>query len=259
MRDMRRSILSFGTSLLAGSLLTLCVACPAHTRMPARQQMLTRRGLEGQSRQLASSLYVTPFFRDARYRLLTELPPEHVDLMRDPKGRRITPGRAIRILPAGTRVRIRRIEFPTSSAVTARSLFTPRYFTWVYLEVPQDDRLHILVMRDDPTTRAAFERALGRWLTREDRAKALAELPEEVRRAVETKQIVAGMPREAVLWSWGWPLTIQTQPEGRIGVERFLYEDGRWVEVEDGHVRAWNEAEAPPEGGEARDRTSTSE
>ena len=63
-----------------------------------------------------------------------------------------------RILPPGTAVRIREIEFPTGWIIARRVVMTPRYHPWVMLEVPgrrPPARDRALADRRDATTTSA--------------------------------------------------------------------------------------------------------
>lgn len=243
-------LLLLGAVLAAGTLL----ACPSYTHMPEAQQRLAREQLAHRSRQLAVSLYTGPFFRDARYRLLSDQPPGDVDLLRNPGGERVLPGEADGILPAGTPVTIAEVEFPTAAVATGRSLLTPRYFTWVYVEVPGREKLQVLVLRDDVQTGAEFEKLLGRYLTTEDVAAKVAALPEPVAKAIAEKRLVEGMDADAARMAWGYPLEVHRRFEDGQRLETWTFEGGRTLETKDGRVVSWSEDGAPsPAAGGADD------
>src|SRR4051794_27185727 len=121
-----RSLLA---ALVAAALLS---GCATYTALGSDDRASLERDLTGRQseRFLRLSYYVTPFFGDASKRLLTAVPPEQVRLLEQPNGSTVNPGPAERILPAGTRVRISRIEFPTPWAMTERVLYTPRTQPW---------------------------------------------------------------------------------------------------------------------------------
>jgi hypothetical protein len=217
------------------------VACPSQTRMPAADQEGVQETLKHRSRQLAVSMYWGPFFRDARYLLISDQPPGDVDLLRGPRGERIHPGEAVGILPAGTTVRIVDVQFPTATATTTRSLITPRFFTWVLVEVPDADRLRVLVLRDDPTTRDAFLDLLARYLTTDDVAARLATFPEPLRAAIAEKRLIADMDVESVRMAWGHPIRVDRAFEEGVRLDTWTYEGGRTLTLRNGRLVHWEE------------------
>lgn len=216
-------------------------ACRGHTRLPELEQTRARKKLMGQRRQLSGSLYTGKFYRDSRYGMLSHIPPQDLDLLRDPKGERIEAPEATGIVSAGTLVTIQKVEFATAGNVTGRSLMTPRYFTWVYVDVPGLKKPQIIVVRDNPNTHEAFMKSLSRWLTEEDVAKKVAELPEPLRLAVENKRLMKGMPAEAARLSWGPPMQNSQSFEGGMKVNTWKYEGERGVLVRDDVVEDWED------------------
>ena len=236
---MRRSTLVL---VAAGALLA---GCPSYTHLPDAEQALVNRKVTGQSRQLTVSMYVGPFFRDANNRLLEDQPPASVDLLRGPGGARIAPGKPTGILPAGTRVVIQDVQFPTAEAATSRALMTPRYFTWVILRHVGTPKPLVLVLRDDPTTHQAFLSLLGRYLTTADVAAKVAGFPEDVREAIGHKQMREGLTTEQARMAWGLPLKVRRDRVGQRVTETWTYEGGRTVTLKGGKVTAFAEAKTP--------------
>jgi len=177
---------------------------------------------------LKLSYFVTPFFGDASRRLLTPSHPEDVRLLNDSNGKPLSPGQEQAILPAGRRVRVVKVEFPTAWAVTERVLYTPRTQPWVYLEVegaPPGPPL-VLVLRPQLDTNEEFRAELGRYLSPRDVAPRLAGFSESVQEAVRSKRAVVDMPAEALEMSWGYPETVRVSFQEQVRQEEWIYPSG---------------------------------
>jgi hypothetical protein len=150
---------------------------------------------------------VTPFFGDASKKLLTPVPPDEVRLVDHPSGEPVNPGPVQKILPAGTRVRVTKVEFPTSWVVTERVLYTPRWLPWIYLEVAGEPRTQpfILVLRSKIQSHDEFLAEVGRFLSDRDPQPVLESFSEPVREAIRKKTAVTDMPAEALEMAWGYP------------------------------------------------------
>jgi hypothetical protein len=117
-----------------------------------------RRTYEGSERWLRNSSFVTPFFGDSTKKFLSPQALSDVDLVNNPDGSAISPGKSEGIIAAGTVVRIKRLEYPTAYVMAERVLYTPRTLVWVYLEVagtPKNSPPYVLVLRAKATWRTA--------------------------------------------------------------------------------------------------------
>lgn len=231
--------------LLLAALLPLASACASYTALSPDEVARIDRGLTGgkEVRYLDKSFYVTPFFGDGTKRLLTDVPPEEVRLLNDTGGKPISPGEVEKILPAGTRVRITKVEFPTALAVTGRMLYTPRTQPWVYVqtEADSDPRPLIVVLRPQIKTEAEFHAELDAALSPTDPAKQLEAMPESVQAAIREKRAVIDMSAEALEMAWGSPERIKVDypkaGEGGPRTEVWTWPGGRRrAELIDGRV-----------------------
>ncbi len=231
------------TLLLAAAF--VASACQSHTQMPAPERAQLERDLTGRDAEkfLKLSYFVTPFFGDASKRLLTHVPPEEVRLLNHPDGTPVNPGEVEGVLPAGRRVRIQKVEFPTSWVVTERIPYTPRTQPWVYLEVEgaPSAEPYVLVLRQGIHTHQEFLTELGRYVMDRDPKDVLEGFGSAVREAVEKKAVVEGMPQEALEMAWGYPERIRKEIEGETRRETWVYpghkriahlEDGKLVKFE---------------------------
>jgi hypothetical protein len=202
--------------------LVLCalgVAACAHTAVPDRDRLHVELGYANAPRQLATSVHVAPFFRDASRRLLSREAPDELALMVTPKGAPILPGRALEVLPAGTRVRVLSVGFPTAWESVARPLMTPRDRVWVELAV--DGRpggpAYVFVLPPSLDSAESVREAIDGLLTREDLAPTLAALSAAERELVRTKILACGVSSKALLLAFGKPYLQRVYGDG-VGV-----------------------------------------
>jgi len=219
----------------------LASGCATYTHLPLEDRGNLERDLTGRHSEkfLRLSYYVTPFFGDASKKLLTPVPPEEVRLLNQPSGAPIHPGPVERILPAGTRVRILKVEFPTTWAMAERILYTPRTQPWIYLEAAtQPEGLPlILVLRQGIDSSEEFVAELERYLSNLDPAPIISRWSETVRQAVRTKNAVVDMPAEALEMAWGYPDVKRISFSDSVKNEQWTYPDGQRVAyLADGRV-----------------------
>ncbi|MFZ5471882.1 MAG: hypothetical protein ACOZIN_20825 [Myxococcota bacterium] len=217
-------------SLITAAFLALC-GCASHALIPTEQRGALERDLTGKNRDkyLRLSYYVTPFFGDASKRLLTPVPPGEVRLLNHPNGDPVNPGKVEKILPAGTRARITKVEFPTAWVIAERVVYTPRTQPWVYLEVeghPQEVPL-VLVLRPHIKDEQEFLAELERYLAHEDLAPLLAGWTEAVREAIRGKSATLDMPAEALEMAWGYPERKRIRFEESVKNEEWAYPGGK--------------------------------
>jgi len=214
--------------------------------IPPTQVSQLERQLNGEQRFLRVSMYVTPFYGDATKRLVTPVAPELVRYLDDTGGKPLNPGPVERTLPAGTAVRIVKVEFPSAWVMTERVLYTPRTLVWVYLDVagtPKQAPPYVLVLRPGLKTDQEFLAELERHLSREDQARRLETFSEAVREAVRTKAALVDMPAEALEMAWGYPESKKIELVGAQRKETWRWADGlRTATVVEGRLTTFTGA-----------------
>ena len=226
--------------LLAAALLPL-LGCASYTALaPADRELLEREftARDGTA-YLKLSSYVTPFFGDASKKLLTPVLPEQVRLLESPAGEPISPGAVEKTVAAGRRVRVLKVEFPTSWAVSERMVYTPRTQPWVFLalEGERNEVPFVLVLRPQLRTPDEVRQELGRYLATEDLRPQLDRFTAPVREAVARKDVVVDMPAEALEMAWGYPEVKNFSFEGQVRKELWKWPGGtRTATVVDGRV-----------------------
>lgn len=220
---------------------------------------------DGQLLWLKQSMYAGDFWDDDRYRLMSTRPFHEISYLRTPEGEPLTPPPQDSVIPAGSRVRVEKVAFPTGDAVFRRPLYTPRYTTWVYLRVAKargDTRLehekrHILLLPAYLNDQESFDAWFEASLTDVDPNPWIRSLATEQRHGIEQKRAVPGMTYEALTAALGFPdqLTRKAIPNGERAktVEVAIY-GATSVILEDGVVARVSEpqrAAAAPASAEA--------
>jgi hypothetical protein len=187
--------------------------CASATLIPDDQRLQVARELEGGAYYLRASVHVLPFFSDPTRRLVTPLPPDSVELLEDPSGNPILPGPSEALIPIGTRVRIDKVEFPTSLVIARRPLYSPRTNPWVYLSVVGEPsgRPYLAVLRPGIRTREEFLAVFRQLFVDEDPEGWLTRYPNDVRAALRQKRLLRGMDTDAARLAWGPPEKIHRE------------------------------------------------
>ncbi len=233
--------------LMAGVLLA---GCATYNALAPQERATVERELarSGEDRFLRVSFYVTPFFGDATKKLLTAVPPEEVRLLDHPDGKPVNPGAVEKILPAGTKARILKVEFPTAWSMTERLAYTPRHLPWIYISLAgeQTELPYILALRPDLDTPDRFYNDLERYLSAADPSRLMSQWSEQIRASIAKKEAVTDMPAEAVEMALGYPELKIINFEGAVKREEWFYAgkqrvaiiaDGRLLRVENRAVQ----------------------
>jgi hypothetical protein len=225
----------------------LPAGCPSYTIIPDAARVRLDEQHTGELLFLKQSLYAGRFYDDDRYRLVHPRRFEELTYLRDAEGEPILPPPADEIIPAGTRVRVERLEWPDGEAVFRRPLFTPRYTTWIFLRVARDrgadvtverKERHILLLPGGLHDEATFEEWFDASLSEQDPNPWLLSLPEEQRVAIEQKKPAKGMSYEALTTSLGFPDRLGRETRDDHTVETASY-GALTVELTDGIVTSF--------------------
>jgi hypothetical protein len=196
-RGMRR-ILLFAVPL------ALAVACTPRANIPDAERSRVEHELSGAQRYLRVAAYVAPFWGDRSKLLLTDQPPAELNYIETAGGVPIPPPSPDKVLPPGTAVRVRDVEFPTGWLIAKRVVMTPRYNPWVYVEGPESRPL-VVVLSQTAASYDDVRAELGQILTTDDPSSLYRALPQEQRDAVLRKDLVEGMAPRTVEMAWGIP------------------------------------------------------
>ncbi|MFO7155258.1 MAG: hypothetical protein DIU72_001395 [Pseudomonadota bacterium] len=222
--------------------LLLLAGCASHSLLPDEDRIRLERSLPGRTYYLRQAMYLGPFWSDESKRFLSANVPDEIPWVVNPAGVPLDPGEPEAIVPVGTRVRVVKIEFPTSFVVARRDPFLPRFYPWVYLEVEGRPRnpAPILLLRRELRSQAEVVEDLERYLSPDDLRPRLRSLPEEVLEAINEKRLVEGMPAEAVEMAWGIPeqKRFSPSPEGRV--EEWIWPfERRRARIVGGRLVSW--------------------
>jgi hypothetical protein len=232
------------SSSIAALVLVLAplAACAPRAVIPEAERDRVTRDLDGQQRWLRVAAWAGPLWGDTGKVLLTEEPWESLDLVQTTGSKPIPPPPAERIVPPGTRVRIRQIEFPTGWLISKRVVMSPRYHPWVYVEMPGDPRPHVVVLSQTAASFDEVRNELDRLLSTDDPSPTFSALAQEQKDAILKKQLVEGMPPRAVEMAWGLPE--RKKIDRPAGSEEWIWPGGtRKAFLQDERLVRW---ESPP-------------
>ncbi|MBI1945933.1 MAG: hypothetical protein HYS27_09565 [Deltaproteobacteria bacterium] len=243
------SLVVVAATLAVALSLALGAGCPSYSVVPDADREKLERDHQGQLLFFRHSMYVGQFYDDDRYRLVHDRRFEELTYLRTVEGDPIPPAAADGIIPAGTRVRVERLEWPTGEVVFRRPLYTPRYTTWVVLRVAADrgpevtverEQRHILLLPGGIVDGESFDLWFDAALSAEDPNPWLLSLPEEQQHAIALKRAVAGMDYDALTAALGFPDTItrdvvegSTREVAVFGAVSVVLQDGVVARVSD--------------------------
>jgi hypothetical protein len=215
--------------------------CQSHVLLSTKDQEKIQNDLKYKPLYLNYSLYYGQFYEyDDRY-LVSERAFDERVLIQSAGGDPILPPNPLGILPMGTKMVIRQIDFPTKGNMAIRKLRSPRFFTWVTLEHKDtpNGKPYVLVLTPDFANTEQFMNSLKEYLTVEDPRLESATLPPEELRAIDTKTVLKGMRKDALVRSRGYPNRINRQFENGVKIERWEYVPGRIVVLKDDTVESF--------------------
>ncbi|WP_242344510.1 hypothetical protein [Anaeromyxobacter terrae] len=190
--------------LLIPALLALA-ACAPHAAITDAERTRVHQELDGQQRYLRVAAYVAPFWGDRSKMLLTDQAPAELDVIETTGGTAIAPPTPERILPPGTAVRLREVEFPTGWLIARRVVMTPRYSPWVYVETAGETRPLVVVLPQTAANYADVRAEVEQILSVDDPSSFFRNLPQDQRAAILKKEPIEGMSPRALEMAWGLP------------------------------------------------------
>jgi hypothetical protein len=200
-----------GAGLVALGFVTLW-HCASQTRLPptARAQISARH--TGAVVELRESFYFGELYEENALWLLSPYAFADTAHVVDLKGEAIHPHGQRGVIPAGSRFKIERIEFPDSAAIATRGQTTPRYNPWVYL-VPSDGEVKlegrrgfVVVLPAELETEEEVESALSSFFAPEGKVAGWLETRRPtVKVAIANKNVFEGMSRDEMIASLGVP------------------------------------------------------
>lgn len=192
------------TLLLAAALVPLTACAPRAVISDAERDRVFRE-LTGDQRYLRVAVHAAPLWGDTSKVLLSDRPLQELDLVQTTGGTPIAAPPSERVIPPGTPVRIREVEFPTGWIIAKRVVMSPRYHPWVLLDVPGEPRPGVVVLSQLAATFEDVRGELDRVLSKDDPSPFFAGLPPAHREAILKKQVLEGMGIRAVEMAWGLP------------------------------------------------------
>ncbi len=229
------------TLLLFAVLATALGACKSYTLLSQADQQAIEKGHFDKRLYLKQSFFAGPFFAYDDRLLISERAFDERVLIQGVSGDPILPSKADHVLPMGTAMLIKRVEFPTSAAISDRKLKSPRHFVWVYLEKAEGDtpKPYVLVLTQEFRRVKQFDSALATFLVKKDPRGAFASRLPEVLEAIDNKKIVRGMRADALMRSRGYPDKISRKSISGARIENWTYASKREVVLKNDVVQSW--------------------
>ncbi len=228
-----------GISLFTLLAASLSLGCASKTKLLAEDQQVVQDTYRNKAVYLKQSFFVGPFYAYADRYYISERAFDERILIETPSGAPMMPLDPIGLLPMGTRLTIRDIEFPTSFAISKRMLRSPREFTWVLLEAEgtakQKPKPYVIVLTQEFKARSEVRAALDAYLSSEDPRPAL-KAPAEEQSAIDKKLVVKGMSADALLRARGQPDKITRRFEDGVKTEQWQYLPQRVVVLKEDRV-----------------------
>jgi len=224
------------------------LGCAGPTGLAGPQRRDLRARLQGQLRHTSCPLFIAPFYAYADRLFLSLRAFDERILLEKASGEPILPGPTLGVLPLGTRVRIRDVEFPTAAALAERQLRSPRHFVWVLVETPDGelDKPGVLVLTGRYRDGRRLLDALDDRLVAGDPRARFAGRSAAVRRAIDRKQPAVGMRLDALLRARGRADRVLRRTVDGVRIELLCYGPGRTVTLHDGVVVDWRGFATPP-------------
>lgn len=209
----------------AAILSLLLPACFSHVQAPDLLQKLLNSQVEKQSFWLKQSLYAGPFYDDSRYKLLHPRRFEELTYLKTIDGDYILPPPSTEIIPAGTRIEIQKIEWPTAINIFKRPILTPRHWPWMYTRLARArgpvtikrDQTYIFILPDSVTDEKSFAEWKNTLFCKDDNNEWLMSQDEKIRTAIFAKKPLIGMDYQALFASMGQPDSIRREATMRDG------------------------------------------
>lgn len=214
--------------LLLGAL----ASCASYTVLSAGERGAVDEAHTGELLFLKQSMYAGRFYDDDRYRLLHPRRFSELTYLLNAEGEPILPPPSDEIIPAGTRVRVEKIEWPEGDAVFRRPLYTPRYTTWIFLRVARErgssttierSERHIVLLPGGISDQETFEQWFSASLTATDPNPWMLGLSEAQQAAIEQKKPLEGMNYEALTAALGFPDRLARETQDGAVVEVAVY------------------------------------
>ena len=139
--------------------------------------------------------------------------------MRDLDGNAIYPQDEKGLVAAGTTFKVKRIEAPSRLALLKRMLWTPRFYTWVYLEqistppnLKHRERPFVIVLQGNYAESQELEEALNSWLDKSHTTSQwISNRSPMVQYGIRNKEAIEGMTLEELITAVGKPKKLVSQ------------------------------------------------
>ncbi len=215
-----------------------CAACSTATKLSVKDQQTIQTNFQKKTFYLTYPVFVGSFYAYDDRHLVSERAFDERILIESPSGEPILPPSPTDILPLGTKVSVREIEFPSSSVLLARKLMSPRHYTWIMLDLAgkSPSKPYVLIIHHDTKNIDEFRKTFATFLSEEDPRNSLKSLSDQDRKAIDAKTVFKGMSAQALLKSRGQPDKRSRVYQNSVPIETWQYTPNRIVILKDNRV-----------------------
>lgn len=192
---------------------------------------------------LTTSMYAGSFYDNKKVALFDHRPFSAIKDVTTPDGKDISPPKESKVVPAGTLVRVMRIDYPDTATKFRRPLYSPRHNVWVYCQVAKErgrvsifeSEPYIMVLPSFVTNEAEVREYLKQFLSTTDPNPWLLTQRKYVQTAIWSKQPAIGMTERHLLAALGPALHRTNKSTKTINTQVWEYPD-YLVTLEDNEV-----------------------
>jgi hypothetical protein len=176
---------------------------------------------------LTVSLYAGNFFDDRNFFLLDHRPFYAIDDVRTKDGYTYFPAKETLLIPAGTLVKIVRVEYPDEKIMLKRSIYSPKNHIWIYLKVARErgdinifyDKIYIMIIPKNITDELQLKKYLDQFFSLNDPNRWMLQSESFIQKGMFEKKPVIGMNKEHIFVALG-PAIRKQNEEGLSGEDK---------------------------------------
>lgn len=170
---------------------------------------------------LTISLYAGPFYDDLGLTLIDYRPFSVIDDVKTPDGHIIRPPKEVKIIPAGTLIKLVKISYPDEKNIFKRPIYWPKNNILVYVKVAKDrglvtlfrEETHVMILPASLSEEAQVKTYLSRFFSTKDPNLWILQTESYIQDGIFTKTPKIGMRKEQVIASLGPAQKKQYQAE----------------------------------------------
>lgn len=199
-----------GLCVAFGGALALLIVMPACSSLQLGPADSTKEDELAQY-WLTISLYAGPFYDDHSLTLIDYRPFSVIDDVQTADGHIIRPPKEVKIIPAGTLIKLIKISYPDEKNIFKRPIYWPRNNILVYVKVAKDrglvslfrEETHVMILPASLREEAQVKAYLSRFFSTKDPNIWILQTESYIQDGIFSKTPKIGMRKEQVIASLG--------------------------------------------------------